>query len=226
MVSTPIGNLGDLSLRAIEVLKSVHVIAAEDTRHSGILLAHFNIATRMVSYHDHNKLQRTPELIAELQQGRSVAVISDAGTPGIADPAFHLVREAIRNTIDVVPVPGASALLAALVASGFPTDRFVFENFLPAKEGARKKKLEALKTEERTVVFYESPHRLLKTLAAIQEVFGDIPLVVGREITKKFERFYRGKTSDIASIFEKEGVRGEIVVLFNLKYAGSNEPAR
>ncbi|MFH0922229.1 MAG: 16S rRNA (cytidine(1402)-2'-O)-methyltransferase [Fibrobacterota bacterium] len=224
VVSTPIGNLSDMGARAVEVLRAADCVAAEDTRHSQTLFARYAISVRTMSYHDHNKYERTPELMALLRAGKTVAVISDAGTPGVADPAFHLVRSAIAENIPVLPVPGPSALLAALVASGLPTDRFVFENFLPPKEGKRQRKLESLKEEERTVVFYESPHRILKSLDTMREVFGDVPMVVARELTKKFETFYRGKISEIKAALEKQTVRGEFVVLFNLKHpVGSPE---
>ena len=218
IVSTPIGNLGDMGERAVETLRNAEVIAAEDTRHSQTLFSRYAIRARVVSYHDHNKYERTRELMPFLRNGKAVAVISDAGTPGVADPAFHLVRSAIAENLPVVPVPGASALLAALVASGLPTDRFVFENFLPAKAGKRRSKLESLKEEERTVVLYESPHRILQSLDAMLEAFGDVPVVVARELTKKFETFYRGSISAILSALRKQGVRGEFVILFNLKH--------
>jgi 16S rRNA (cytidine1402-2'-O)-methyltransferase len=218
IVSTPIGNLADMSERAVETLRAADIIAAEDTRHSQTLFARFNIRVRTVSYHDHNKFERTRELMPLLREGKTVAVISDAGTPGVADPAFHLVRSAIAENIAVIPVPGASALLSALVVSGLPTDRFVFENFLPPKEGRRRRKLESLKGEERTVILYESPYRILKALVSMRETFGDVPVVVAREITKKFESFYRGKISDILATLEKQTVRGEFVILFNLKH--------
>jgi len=216
IVSTPIGNLGDITCRAIEVLKFSDIIAAEDTRRSFILLRHYSINKNPLSYHDHNKVSRTKELIALLKKGKSVAVVSDAGTPGIADPAFYLVRKAVSEGIEVIPVPGASALVSALVCSGLPTHRFVFENFLPPKNGKKIKKLESLKGEERTVVFYESPQRIHNTLNTMQKVYGDIYVVIARELTKKFETFYRGRISELVLVFE-ERVKGEIVVLFNLR---------
>jgi 16S rRNA (cytidine1402-2'-O)-methyltransferase len=218
VVSTPIGNLGDITGRAVQVLQSADCIAAEDTRHSRLLFGRFGVKGRVVSYHDHNKAARTPELLARLKSGQTVALVSDAGTPGIADPGFYLIRAAIAQNISVSPVPGANALLAALVCSGLPTDRFVFENFLPIKKGRREKKLGSLKAETRTVIFYESPHRIRETLAAIQAVFGDIHVVVAREITKKFETFYRGKTSAVLEQLGEKAVKGEIVVLFNPVY--------
>lgn len=217
LVSTPIGNLSDLTLRAAEILKTVDLVAAEDTRHSQTLLSHIGARTRFVSYHDHNKHDRVRELLPLLLEGKRVALISDAGTPGIADPGFHLIRAALEAGVQVVPVPGPSAMLAALVASGLPTDRFVFENFLPFKEGRRRTKLASLKAEERTVILYESPHRILKALDSIVAVLGDITLVVARELTKLHETFYRGRASEIKAQLAKEGVRGEFVVLFNLR---------
>jgi 16S rRNA (cytidine1402-2'-O)-methyltransferase len=222
IVATPIGNLADISQRAIETLKTADLIAAEDTRHSQKLLFHFGIHARLVSYHDFNKHERVRELLPQLLAGKTIAVISDAGTPGIADPCYHLVKTCIEHHVPVVPIPGPSAMLAALVASGLPTDRFVFENFLPPKAGRRKNKLESLKNETRTIIFYESPYRILKSLHAIREVFGDIPVVVARELTKLHETFYRGTAGDVAATLEKEGVRGEFVILFNLRMA---EPA-
>lgn len=219
LVSTPIGNLGDLTARAIETLKNADVIAAEDTRHTGSLLARLGVTARMVSYHDHNEGKRAAELLPLLEAGRNVAVVSDAGTPGVADPAFDLVRAAVERDIPVVPVPGPSAVLAALCASGLPTDRFVFENYLPVKPGKRARKLESFKAEARTVIFYESPFRLVRTLNDMKSVFGDIHAVVAREMTKKFETFHRGPVSALIAHFEEHGVKGEITVLFNLRIA-------
>lgn len=220
IVSTPIGNLGDFTERAQTILKSVDIIAAEDTRHSHTLLSRFSIRARLVSYHDFNKEKRVAELISELLAGRSIAVISDAGTPGIADPCYHLVKNAIAQNIPVIPIPGASALLAALVGSGLPMDRFVFENFLPPKEKRRKDKLRSLLKEERTVILYESPYRILRALADMQNVLGDIPIVLAKELTKIHETFYRDKISVILALLGKEKIRGEFVILFNLRMAG------
>jgi 16S rRNA (cytidine1402-2'-O)-methyltransferase len=213
VVSTPIGNLEDITLRALRVLKEVDLVAAEDTRHTGLLLKHYGIEKRLESYHDFNKGRKAPALIQELKFGRSVAVTSDAGTPGISDPCYLLVKLAIQENIKVVPVPGASAFLSALVVSGLPTDRFAFEGFLPAKSGKRKKRLEELQKEKRTLIFYESPHRLLKTLEDISEILGERKMAVARELTKKFEEIKRDTSSEIREYFEKSKVRGELVLV-------------
>lgn len=213
VVSTPIGNLEDITSRALNVLREVDLVAAEDTRHTGLLLKHYGIEKRLESYHDFNKERKAPVLIRELKSGRSVAVTSDAGTPGISDPCYLLVKLAIQERIRVVPIPGASALLSALVVSGLPTDRFAFEGFLPAKSGKRRKRLEELQQETRTLIFYESPHRFLKTLEDISNIFGERKIVVARELTKKFEEIKRGTPSEIMEYFEKSKVRGELVVV-------------
>jgi 16S rRNA (cytidine1402-2'-O)-methyltransferase len=213
VVSTPIGNLEDITLRALNVLKEVDFVAAEDTRHTGLLLKHYGIGKRLESYHDFNKERKAPVLIRELKSGRSVAVTSDAGTPGISDPCYLLVKLAIQEKIKIVPIPGASAFLSALVVSGLPTDRFAFEGFLPAKPGKRRKRLEELQQEKRTMIFYESPHRFLKTLDDISNILGERRIVVARELTKKFEEIKRGTSSEIREYFEKSKIRGELVVV-------------
>lgn len=215
VVATPIGNLNDITLRAIETLKSVDVIACEDTRQTANLLHRYEIRKPLVSLHDHNERQRTPELLDRLKAGASVALVSDGGTPLISDPGWWLVRQAISEGIPVSDIPGPTALIGALVLSGLPTDRFVFEGFLPAKPGARRKRLEALKDEPRTVVLYESPHRLLKMLRDITELFGDIPVAVSRELTKMFEDVQRGTASEVAAHVEAHPPRGECVVVFH-----------
>jgi 16S rRNA (cytidine1402-2'-O)-methyltransferase len=217
LVATPIGNLADITLRALETLKAVDVIACEDTRHTGMLLHHYGIKRPLISFHDHSERRRTPELIEKIKAGENAALVSDAGTPGIADPGFRLVRDAIAAGIRVEALPGPSALLYALVVSGFPTDRFVFEGFVPVKSGQRLKAFAALKGEERTVIFYESPHRLLKSLAAAREALGDVRVVVARELTKKFEEVFRGRLSEAEARFTSGRVLGEFVLLFNLK---------
>ena len=217
LVATPIGNLGDFSVRAIEVLKKVVVIACEDTRHSKILLSHYGIDKPLVSYFDHSEKQKTPFLIEKIKNGGDVALISDAGTPGIADPGYRLIREAISQGIRVESLPGASAFLTALVLSGLPPDRFIFEGFFPVKEGQKRKLLLSLKEEERTVIFYESPHRLLKTLKLIQETLGDISVVVARELTKKFEEVRREPVSATVAHFSEKKILGEFVILWSLK---------
>ena len=214
-MATPIGNLGDMTPRAIEVLNEVAVIAAEDTRHSAKLLSHFGVSTRCVACHEHNEQQVSGKLISRMEQGESVALISDAGTPLVSDPGFHLVRQACRAGIDVVPIPGASAMIAALSVSGLPSDRFVFEGFLPAKEGARRKRLEAVVDEPRTLIFYESPHRIVKALKDIEEVLDDPTVVCARELTKKFEEVKKNKASELVKVFENKKPKGEFVILIN-----------
>ncbi|RCK75867.1 MAG: rRNA small subunit methyltransferase I [Ignavibacteriae bacterium] len=214
IVSTPIGNLEDITLRALRILKSVDFIAAEDTRKTKILLNHYGIEKELISYYQFNELKRIPEIINKLKSGKSVAVVSDAGTPGISDPAYRLVKKAVEEEIKIIPIPGASALLSALVVSGLPTDSFVFEGFLPHKKG-RKTKLEKLKSEERTIILYESPHRILKTLHEILETLGDRKITVAREITKKFEELMYGRVSDVIRQLETRTVQGEFVIVLS-----------
>lgn len=213
LVSTPIGNLEDITLRALRVLKEVDLVAAEDTRHTGILLKHYKLRKRLISYHDFNKMSKAPLLIERLKANQSVAVASDAGTPGISDPGYYLVQLAVREGIQVVPVPGASAFLSALVVSGLPTDRFAFEGFLPSKPGKRRKRLEKLRDEERTLIFYESPHRFARTLDDVSQILGRRRMVVARELTKKFEEILRGEPESIKQLLGERKVRGELVVL-------------
>jgi 16S rRNA (cytidine1402-2'-O)-methyltransferase len=215
VVATPIGNLEDITLRALRVLREVGLIAAEDTRRTRTLLARHGIATPTVSYFEHNKLRRGPELVGRLQAGTSVALVTDAGTPGISDPGFHLVRLAREAGIPVVPVPGPSAVVAALSASGVPGDRFVFEGFLPARPGRRLARLRALQALGRPVVLYESPHRLAATLEAVEAVFGDAEVVVARELTKQFEEFRRGTAAELRAALPAAGLRGEVTVIVN-----------
>jgi 16S rRNA (cytidine1402-2'-O)-methyltransferase len=212
IVSTPIGNLEDITHRAVTILSGVDLIAAEDTRTTRILLNHLSIDKPLVSYFVHNELQRVPELVDRLQQGNAVALVTDAGTPGVSDPAFALIRAALKNEIRVVPVPGASALLAGLVASGLPMDRFVFEGFLPHKKG-RKTRMQELKEETRTIVLYESPHRIERTLQELSEAFGERAAVLARELTKKFEEVRRGTLSSLLQSVKVNPPKGEIVVL-------------
>ena len=212
LVSTPIGNLEDISFRALRVLKEADIIAAEDTRRTGILLKHFGIQNKMDSYHDHNKTRKAPFLLSQIRKGNSVAVVSDAGTPGISDPAYYLVRMASEASIPIVPIPGATALVSGLVISGMATDRFVFEGFLPPKKG-RKTRLEMLATEPRTIVLYEAPHRLIRTLSDLFEALGDRTMAVCREMTKKFEEVLRGSISDIIQVFSHRKPRGEFVLI-------------
>ncbi len=216
VVATPIGNLADMVPRAIETLQTVAIIAAEDTRHSARLLAHFDIKTPAVAYHDHSNEQRTAQLLARLSGGESVALISDAGTPLVSDPGYRLVRSAREAGIQVVPIPGACAMVAALSAAGLPSDRFAFEGFLPAKEVARRTQLQALENDSRTLVFYEAPHRILETLQDMLAIFGaEREVVVAREITKTFETIKGGKLAEIAAwvAADSNQQRGEIVLL-------------
>jgi len=212
LVATPIGNLEDITYRAVKILASVDLIAAEDTRKTKILLDHYNIGKPMMSYYSYNEQVRAPQLIEKLLSGQSIALVSDAGTPGISDPAFHVVQQALEYGIPIIPIPGPTAFITALIASGLPTDRFVFEGFLPLKKG-RKTKFESLKTESRTIIIYESPHRIIKTLTDIQIHLGSRNVVVARELTKKFEEIVRGPVSSVLSELTKKEPRGEYVVL-------------
>lgn len=212
LVSTPIGNLEDITARAIRVLKQSDLIAAEDTRRTGMLLKHYGIENRLESYHDFNKEKKTPLLLRKLREGRSIALVSDAGTPGISDPAFYLVRAASLEGIRISPVPGPTAAVAALVSSGLATDRFAFEGFLPHKKG-RKTRLEWLKSETRTIVLYESPHRVLRTLREMREILGDRKAAAVRELTKIHEEIVRGSLSEIEEAFSKRPVKGEFVLI-------------
>ena len=215
LVPTPIGNLGDITLRALEILKSVDTILAEDTRTSGILLKHYDISKPLQSFHIFNEHKTVNSLIERLNKGEVMALISDAGTPGISDPGFLLVREALKAGIKVDCLPGATALIPALVKSGFPTDRFVFEGFLPHKKG-RQTALKKLAEEERTVIFYESPHRLVKVLEQLKEFFGADRLAsVSRELSKKFEETKTGTVEELLTYFSSKEVKGEIVVVVN-----------
>src|SRR6266481_1460298 len=206
LVATPIGNLEDITLRALRVLKEVDVIACEDTRQTQKLLNHYAIATRTTSYHEHNEMTRSAELVKEMQEGASVALVTDAGMPGISDPGYRLISLAIRHRLPVVPIPGASAFLAALVASGLPTDSFRFSGFLPAKSGQRRKLLESVRESPRPQVFYEAPHRLLETLTDLIEVLGeDRHIVVAREVTKLHEEFLRGRAAEVSEQLKARG---------------------
>jgi 16S rRNA (cytidine1402-2'-O)-methyltransferase len=218
IVATPIGNLDDLSPRAIAVLSAASLVAAEDTRHSGRLLQAIGVDTRMLALHDHNERDRAGQVLQRLEEGQDVALISDAGTPLISDPGFILVREARARGIRVSPVPGPCAIVAALCAAGLPTDRFAFEGFLPSKKGARVAALEKLASETATLVFYESPHRILEATADIAEVMGaHRELVIARELTKTFETFYCGGAAEILETLEADphGSRGEFVIMIH-----------
>ena len=215
IVGTPIGNLEDITLRALRVLKGVDVIACEDTRQTQKLLNHYAIGTRTTSYHEHNELTKSAELVKEMQEGASVALVTDAGMPGISDPGYRLITLAIRHEIPVVPIPGASAFLSALVASGLPTDSFRFNGFLPAKRGERRAALEVIRTSLGTQVFYEAPHRIVETLEDIVEVLGEArQVVIAREVTKLHEEFLRGRASELLkTLRERDVVKGEITLL-------------
>jgi 16S rRNA (cytidine1402-2'-O)-methyltransferase len=215
LVATPIGNLEDITLRALRVLKEADVIACEDTRQTQKLLNHYGIATRTTSYHEHNEMTRAAELVLDLEQGARIALVTDAGMPGISDPGFRLISVAIRHRIPVVPVPGASAFLAALVSSGLPTDSFRFSGFLPAKRSQRRQTLESIGESPRTQVFYEAPHRVKATLEDVVEILGgERHVVVAREVTKVHEEFLRGPASEVlAVLMTRADVKGEITLL-------------
>jgi len=216
LVATPIGNLADITHRALQILKDVDLIACEDTRHTHKLLQHYGITTKTVSYHEHNEQQRTPQLVDQLKQGSDIAVVSDAGTPSISDPGYRLVRAAIENDVAVVPVPGPSALISALIAAGLPTDEFFFAGFLPSRTNARRTRLSELRTVPGTLIFYEAPHRLATTLKDAYEILGERDAVVARELTKLHEEIKRGRLSELASYFEDgDKARGEIVLLID-----------
>ena len=213
VVATPIGNLEDITLRALRVLKEVGLVACEDTRRTRTLLTHFGIHVPVTSYFEHNKLAKGPAILKTLGGGKSVALVTDAGTPGISDPGFLLVREARAAGIAVVPVPGPSAVVAALSAAGIPADSFVFDGFLPVKPGKRIHRLEALRELEMTLVCYESPHRILAALEAIGQVFGQVEIVVARELTKQFEEIVRGTPEALRERFAAGTVRGEFTLV-------------
>jgi 16S rRNA (cytidine1402-2'-O)-methyltransferase len=213
VVATPIGNLGDITLRALDLLKSVDLIAAEDTRHSGILLKHFGIKKPFISYHEHNEAARTAELAERLVRGQNVALITDAGTPGLSDPGLRLVRECIQRELPFTIIPGPSSILTAVLGSGFSTDKFSFHGFLPVKSGQRERELRAAAERRETVIFFESPYRLSKTLAACTDVMPDRQLCVARELTKKFEEFRRGTASELLAHYQAHPPKGEIVLV-------------
>jgi 16S rRNA (cytidine1402-2'-O)-methyltransferase len=215
LVATPIGNLEDITLRALRVLKEVDVIACEDTRQTQKLLNHYSIATRTTSYHEHNEMTKSAELVKEMQEGASVALVTDAGMPGISDPGYRLITLSIRHRVPVVPVPGPSAFLAGLVASGLPTDSFRFSGFLPAKRGERRAALEGIKGSPRTQVFYEAPHRVVEALEDVCEVLGKSRhVVIAREVTKLHEEFLRGRAGEVLqNLRAREAVKGEITLL-------------
>jgi 16S rRNA (cytidine1402-2'-O)-methyltransferase len=214
IVGTPIGNLEDMTFRAIQILQNVDLIAAEDTRHTGKLLQHFQIKTPQISYHEHNSSSRVPELLEKLTAGNAIALVSDAGMPGISDPGYELIKACIDSSILVIPIPGVSAVITALSASGLPTDKFVFEGFLPPKSHQRREQLEVLKTETHTLIFYESPHRLRATLQDFAEVLGmERKIVLGRELTKFYEQFWRGTIGDACKYYQEKEPQGEFTIV-------------
>jgi 16S rRNA (cytidine1402-2'-O)-methyltransferase len=215
IVATPIGNLEDITLRAVRVLKEVDVVAAEDTRHTQILLSHYDIHTPLTSYHEHNEKTKSQELVTLLARGQNVALVSDAGTPAISDPGFRLVVQAIRAGVRIIPIPGASALTAVLGASGLPTDRFVFEGFLPARKRQRRERLQTLRDETRTLIFYEAPHRLKEALGDIRELLGNREAVLAREVSKIHEEFLRGPISELVRALGSGDIRGEVTLIIS-----------
>lgn len=213
LVATPIGNLEDITLRALRMLRTADLIACEDTRHSRRLLAHYDIRKPLISYHDHNERERAALLLEHLKRGERIAVITDAGTPGISDPAWHIVNAAIAQGIEVVPIPGPVALIAALTASGLPTDSFLFLGFLPAKRQARRERLTAVRQVSETLVAYEAPHRITETLLEAQMIFGDRKAALARELTKLHEQFLRGTLSEISRQLAQQEPRGELTLV-------------
>ena len=210
---TPIGNLEDITLRALKILKKVKLIAAEDTRHTKKLLNYYQINTKVTSYYEYNKFKKAPYLVEILKNGQNIALVSDAGMPGISDPGYVLVNLALKNNIKIIPVPGVSALLTALVVSGLPTDKFVFEGFLPRKIKERKRYFRSIENEERTVIFYETPHRLKRALKDMLEIWGDREIVIARELTKKYEEIIRGKLSHVLTEISTKEIKGEITLI-------------
>ena len=223
VVGTPIGNLEDMTLRAIRILKEVDLIACEDTRRTQKLLNAYKIQTPSVSYHQHNEMTRAPELVIQMEEGSSIALVTDAGMPVVSDPGFRLVHLAVRHSIPVIPVPGASAFLAALAASGLPVDKFRFLGFLPSKKGERRKALEELKDATKTLVFYEGPHRLLEMLKDAREILGEREIVIAREVTKVHEEFLRGTIGTTLEFLKRRPVKGEITVLIGLHAGPGNQ---
>jgi len=222
LVGTPIGNLEDMTFRAIHTLKTVDLIAAEDTRHTGKLLQHYDIVTPQISYHQHNRKQREPELIQQLEKGTSIALVTDAGMPGISDPGYDLVKVCVRAEITVVPIPGVTAAITALAVSGLPTNRFVFEGFVPVKGKARQERLSALQQEIRTIILYESPHKLKQTLQDLAQYLGrDRAVMLGRELTKFYEDFQYATLEEALSFYSKQVPKGE----YTLVIAGKEETA-
>ena len=224
LVGTPIGNLEDMTFRAIKTLKKVDFIAAEDTRHTGKLLQYFEITTPQLSYHDHNHQSRLPSLLHHLHQGKSLALVSDAGMPGISDPGYELVQACLEQGIEVIPIPGVTAVITALVASGLPTDRFSFEGFLPTKPKERSDRLENLTQDLRTLIFYEAPHRLRETLTDLAQYFGGERFIVtGRELTKLHEEFWRGTLTEAIAHYQQVTPKGEFTVIVQGKISAQEQ---
>jgi len=215
IVATPIGNLGDITLRALDVLKSADLIAAEDTRHSGMLLKHFGLKKPFISYHEHNEAMRTAELVERLARGEKIALITDAGTPGLSDPGSRLIRECIKRKLAFTIIPGPSSILTALVGSGFSAEQFSFRGFLPVKSGQRERKLRVAAERDETAIFFESPYRLTKTLAACADIMPERQLCVARELTKKFEEFRRGTAGKLLAHYQAHPPKGEIVLVIS-----------
>ena len=214
LIATPIGNLGDITYRAIETLKTVDIIAAEDTRHSLKLLNYLEISKPIISYHRHNEETKTEDLINILKEGKNIGLITDAGTPGISDPGERIVKEAIKENIEIVPIPGACALINALIASGLNTKEFAFYGFLPLDKKLRKEKLDDIRKQNKTIIFYEAPHRLIKTLQELEKEYGNIQIVIAKELTKIHEQYIRGYIDDI--IENMQEVKGEYIILFEM----------
>lgn len=226
LVGTPIGNLEDITMRALRILREVDQIACEDTRHTQKLLSHYEIHKPLVSYHEHNEMTRAPELVLSMEQGAKIALVSDAGTPLISDPGHRLVSLCVRHKITIVPIPGPSALLASLSASGLPNEEFLFVGFLPARSGERRRALERLRIEDRTIILYEAPHRIAECVADAREVLGDRAGCIAREVTKLHEEFIRGKLSDLSNALNETPARGEITLLIGAEdSAGVRTPA-
>ncbi len=223
VVGTPIGNLEDITLRAIRILKAVNLIACEDTRRTQKLLNAYKIQTPTISYHEHNEMTRAPELIIQIEEGSSIALVTDAGMPVVSDPGFRLVHLAVRHSIPVIPVPGASAFVAALAASGLPVDKFRFLGFLPSRKGHRRKALEEIKDATKTLVFYEAPHRLQEMLKDARDILGDREIVIAREVTKVHEEFVRGSIGTSIEYFKRRPAKGEITVLIGLQTASEDD---
>jgi 16S rRNA (cytidine1402-2'-O)-methyltransferase len=225
VVSTPIGNMDDITLRALKILRDVDLIAAEDTRRTRKILSRFDIHTPLVSYFEHNELKKLDKLLSHMERGKEIALVSDAGTPGISDPGYRLIQQAIEWRIPVIPIPGPSAVIAALSISGLPTDSFYFAGFLPKKGGKRRKLLDKLEDLDATSILYESPHRLMKTLENLLEVCGDREIVVTRELTKAFEEAIRGRISEVINTLKDRKIRGELTIVLagkgRKKYADS-----